>query len=216
MSKRLEKYLNRTTRYYWHYYHLKRDSDFKQEALDLSKKIAINLPGKSPFLPISIEDYDYAQDSDKERKLKLIKIFCERWRINGDYDLLHFLLVGDEDYLPQKNFYGIVVSFDEDSRMFTAQIPLSVQKLDIDKMWRSIRDWKKDLNGGKSNKPRVNTFNKNDSEVAYYMWKMLRDGCSWTDITNKVYDRSDGYRDYRNNIRDAKDFFKANGFWCDF
>jgi hypothetical protein len=210
MNKKLENYLERPSRRYWHYYFLKRDNDFKKEAAELAQAITIQLDNGDLYLPTGIEDYDYLQDPNKDSKIMLINNFQIKWNIHWNYVLLNYLLRGDEDDLPPKGNGMVGVSFDKDRNMFTAQIPRSVQREDLDVMWRIIQGWKRELGIDISKRPRKNTFTEQKSKLAYQMWKMLRAKKSWTEIVQFI----DKEFDYHfEDISTAQKFLKANGYY---
>lgn len=212
MNKKLDKYLKSKSAAYWHYYHLKRDPDFKKEASILAEQIIIHTSDIPPFLPMCIEDYDLAQDSEKEHKLELIKAFQERWGIKSSYALLNYLLQGDENHLSVTNF-NYALSFDEDTNMFTIQIPDNVQKEDVDRLWESIQEWKKHIRVVKK-RPREDTIR--ESNIVYDMWKLRRDygiqgiDKSWTKVSKEIDKKYN--TQYEANIRDAEDFYKSHSY----
>lgn len=210
MRKDLEKCIYRKSRTYWHYYHLKRDADFKREVAELIPKIIISTQDDPHYIPTDIEDYDYMEDPNKRSKLKLINDFQNRWNIHWDNILLNYLIRGDEDDLPIGNDYGIGISvgLNKDNNMFEVQVPVSVEREDFGVVWTIIEALKRDV--GIAKKPRKNTFTERKSKIAFKMWKMLRDDKSWTEVT-KAIDSEFG-TSYTYHITDAKSFLKANGF----
>jgi len=211
MNKRLYDHLHKKSRSYWFYYHLKHDDDFRKEATELDKKLLITLADGTTYRPIGVEDFDYLEDPDKEKKLALIVKFQIRWQIHWDYYLLNFLIRGDPEDVPLASGNNLVaLIYKDEGTMFEAQISSSASKEDFDLLWLMFESTKKRLGMDLSKKPRKNTFNHRKTEMAYEMWKMLRDNSTWTEVVKHIdakYNTS-----YKGRIGDAQDFLNSYGY----
>lgn len=210
VSKKTYEHIHKKGRSYWFYYHLKHDTDFQSEAAELAKLIIIESEGNPPYLPTDIGDYDYFQDPDKNKKLKLIEDFQLRWKIHWDYFLLNYLIRGNPDDVPPAGNGGVALGLNEERNMFQAQIPITAEKEDMELLWKLMQSWKKDLGIDLSKKPRKHTFTENKTAIAYLMWKLLRDGKSWTYIVKAVKAQYDYHFE---DISTAQKFLKANGYF---
>jgi hypothetical protein len=210
MNKRLYNYLHKKGRSYWFYYHLKHDDDFRKEANELDKKIAIKRENGTFYRPTAIEDFDYLNDPNKETKLGLIEEFQIRWHIHWDYYLLNFLIRGDPEDVPPAGNGLVSLGYREERNMFEAQISPTASKEDFDLLWLMFKSEKKRLGTDMSKKPRKNTFNQRKTEMAYEMWKLLRDGSSWTEVVKHIDDKYS--TTYKGHIGDAEDFLKSYGY----
>ena len=211
MNKRLYDHLHKKSRSYWFYYHLKHDNDFRKEAAELDKKLLITLVDGTMYRPTGVEDFDSLQDPDKEKKLALIEKFKIRWQIPSDFYLLNFLIRGDPKDVPPATGNSLVGLIYKDERnMFEAQISPSATKVDLDLLWLMLESEKKRLGMDLSKKSRQNTFNHRKTEMAYEMWKMLRDNSTWTEVVKHIdakYNTS-----YKGRIGDAQDFLNSYGY----
>ena len=209
MSKPIYDYLNKKSRSYWFYFHLKHDSAFQKEAAELDQQLTIKLDDGSDYHPTMVEDFGYLDDPDKDTKLEAIMKFQARWNIHWDYFLLSYLIRGNPEDVPPAGNGSVALGFNEERNMFEAQIPLSAQKEDLEILWRLMQGWKKDLGIDISKKPRKYTFTQRKTEIAFVMWKMLRDKKSWTDVVKAIDAEFDHHFE---DISTAKKFLKANGY----
>jgi hypothetical protein len=129
MNKRLYEHLHKKSRSYWFYYHLKHDDDFRREAAELDSKLLIILSDGTKYRVTSVDDFDYLQDPDKEKKLALIEKFQTRWNIQWSYYLLNFLIRGDPEDVPLASGNSLVgLIYKKERNMFEAQISPSASK----------------------------------------------------------------------------------------
>jgi hypothetical protein len=156
-----------------------------------------------------VEDFDYMNDPDKINKLKLIDSFMKRWRIHWSYFLLTYLIRGDETFVPPKGNGSVALGFEEDRNMFTAQIPLSVEKEDLEILWKLIQNWKKDLGINTSARPRKNTYTARNTVIAYDMGKLLRDGHTWPEVLKNIEKK---YQKHFEDISTAQQYLSAYGY----
>lgn len=206
-SDRLNKYLNRKSKTYWHFYHLKRDKDFKHEATELANQISIRYEDGTIYLPNDIKDFDILSDPNKDKKLILIYKFMERWNIYWDSWLLAYLIRGNENLIPELTPPGVAAHLDEERNMFVAQIPIDARKEDLVMLWQ-IMNWERARVGYvyKTRMPQ-DILTPGSTEIAYNMWKMLRDGAQWTEVLKRVEKKK-----IFDNQSTAQRFLKANGF----
>jgi hypothetical protein len=208
MSKKLEKYKKHKDKSYWHQYHLKRDPDFQKEAKELDSKLAIELEDGRAHYPTTIEDFDYLKDSDKDKKIELIRTFQKRWHISWDYDLLQHLIRGLVDDVPPPRHGGIELHADIDQKVFDARLPLNATRMDLDVLWDLIRIERRHY--GVKEPSGKYSLTETKTAIAYHMWKRHRDNASWTSIIEEAKQLY-GIDFY--DISTAQDFLRANGFW---
>lgn len=206
-SDRLNKYLNRKSKTYWHFYHLKRDDDFKREAAELADKIAIHYDDGTTYLPDDIKDFDMLSDPRKDEKLELIYKLMEKWNIYWDKWLLAYLIRGDENFIPELTPSGVGAHLDETRNMFVAQIPISARMEDLELLWQIMNIERARV--GYLYKARMpqDILTPSSTEIAYTMWKMLRDGAKWPEVLKRIEKKK-----IFDNQSTAERFLKANGF----
>lgn len=213
-DKGLKQYIGRKDRLYWHYYHLKRDEQFKEEARDLIPKIRMqtDIPIKDGFssVPTLMTDYRDFKDPHGEEKVNIIWGFMDKWNISWDYALLNYLIRGDDNHLPPKNdSLSFSCGFDEESGMFQVNLPVTVKKKDLDILWLFIMKSKKDIGLKVPKSQRLYTLTERKTAIAFDMWKMRSEGRSWTYVTKQINTKYDTVY----TVGDAQDFLKANGFY---
>ena len=211
MNKKLAKYYNSTTRSYWFNYQLKHDPGFRKEAYELDEQIAIPHADGTKYYPTGVEDFDYLEDPDKDKKMNLIDNFCTRWNIAWDGWLLMYLIRGSENFIPPMGHWNMALGFDENTHMFTVQIPLNIQREEFDILWALMKTERIRQGIDISSKPPKYTYNERDSELAYNMWKMRRDGLSWTKVAKYLNDS--GKKNQLYDIKTAQQFLKTNGYY---
>ncbi len=209
MSKKLQDYREQKHRLYWHYYFLKRDPDFKADTEKLDNQIAIQLENGEIIPVTGIDDFDYLHDPEKERKIKLIEQFQEKWHIYWHHDLLSYLIRGNKDDIPAMIRGNVGLKTDKKSNLFQATIPFSATKNDIDILWLLIRSEQQDMGIDISKKPHYDIIKRN-GEIAYCMWKLRRNNVGWAQIIRVVNEQFK--RDFDNDTT-AKKFLKSNGLF---
>jgi hypothetical protein len=213
MNKRLKNHLQKKSRSYWFYYHLKHDDDFRKEAAELDTKLLITLDDGTRYQPTGVEDFDYLHDPDKEKKLAFTEEFQIKWQIHWDYYLLNYLIRGNPEDVPPSTGNGIVgLIYKSERNMFEAQISPNSTKLDLDLLWLMLKSEKKRLGMDMSKKPHKNTFTEHSTKVAYDMWRMLRDGATWTEVLKVIDARYPDNAPFANRIGDAQDFLNSHGY----
>jgi hypothetical protein len=190
---------------------LKHDPDFRKEAEVLDAKLTVKMDNGQPYSPTAVEDFDYLKDQDKDKKIKMIEDFCIKWNIGWTYWLLNYLIRGNKDDIPPKGNGAVAVGLNEEHGMFNAQVPLNADKEDMEVLWLMMQSWKRDLGIDIKKKPHKYTFNQADTEVAYQIWKMRRDGASWTKVTK--YLNNTNKRNQVFEIKTAQQFLESNGFY---
>lgn len=206
-SKRVDKYFNRKSKTYWHFYHLKKDVEFKKEAADLANRISIHYENGDIYLPDDIKDFDILSDHDKYKKLVLVNKFMERWNIYWDKWLLAYLIRGKEDFIPDLTPMGVGAHLDEKRNMFVAQIPISARKEDLALLWEIMELERARV--GYVLKPRMSQdiLTESSTEIAYQMWKLLRDGATWPNVLKRIEKKK-----IFDNKSTAERYLRSNGF----
>jgi|GEM_PF-1296039 len=213
-DKGLRQYFERKDRTYWHYYHLKRDEHFKEEVRHLIPKIRMQtkIPIKDGFssLPTLMTDYKDFKDPHGDEKIRIIWDFMDRWNVHTDYSLLSYLIRGDDNRLPPKNDSGsFSYSFDEENLMFRVDLPVTVKRKDLDILWLLLTKSRKDAGYRTPKSQRLYTLTEHKAAIAFDMWKMRKEGKSWTYVTKQINAKYGAIY----SIRDAQDFLRANGFY---
>lgn len=211
MNQKLTKYYLRANRKWWFYSHLIQDPDFKTEVTKLEDIIIIKQRDGTSYNPVMIEDFDYLNDPNKDRKLKLINDFCIKWNIDWPNQLLFYLMPGREAMFPPKTVMSVVFSYDEHTNILNVQMPLDIEREELDILWSMILAERERRGIDITKKPRKSTFNKKDSAIAFNMWKMRRDGIKWAEVTKYLNDCRN--KSLYCDITSAQRFLKANGYF---
>ncbi|MHB1864560.1 MAG: hypothetical protein ACYCPS_00110 [Candidatus Saccharimonadales bacterium] len=207
-KKRLERHKDRE---YWFYYHLKKDKVFIKEAAALSSKLNVVRADGAIYEPWTPNDPFLTESVGGEAKSSLMEEFGKRWNIRWGIFVTSYLLYGGSRLIiidPGTSSIGIVHDRNSESGKMTVRIDIkTVEHDDFDWLWEEIQ-YNKQKNGINTNsKPRKNSYTCYKSELAYRMWKMLRDGLTWPEVLRTTQTSREFY-----DITTAKKFLKANGY----
>ncbi len=105
-----------------------------------------------------------------------------------------------------------MVGTNEQDNMFEVQIPTSVQRAELDYLWLMLQSEKRRLGIDTKMKPKKE-FYKNDTYIAYWMWKFRRDNprASWSKLVNEMNSSQEINRAF--DITSAKRHLRTYGYY---
>ncbi len=189
----------------WFYYHLARDPEFQAEAKNLKHDLASNTNNGEVSSMLLVDISNHAQDG--QALVSRAKQFMKKWNISNDYDLFNYLLSGDVNPKLESR-PGIVIIPDFENKMLEVQLPLAVRYEDIKSLWDRIVNIQSVAGVDMSKRPRKK-FTEHETKIAYEMWKMRRDGVSWTVIVKSFNSRND-HKIF--DIKSAQRLLSSNGY----
>lgn len=209
-SYKLSKYFELRDKRTWFYWHLRRDEPFKKEAQELRAQLPIQLP-TGTYMPTAMIDFELTNDPDVDHKRALIAAFMKRWNIHSEYALMKHLLTDDENDLPQMDKAGFALQTDLKAGMFHVDIPITVERIEFEALWLMVAGAKRDLGIDIAAKPKKG-FDEKETRLAYDIWKMRRDGKTWSEVV-KSLNRYNSGSDKVFDITAAQRLVKTHGFF---